>query len=79
MVGAISSSYLKDPTDRSWKDDAEMQASRAFMAKYYPQGDLADAGNVFGYGCAFTVCHVLKACGNDLSRENIMRTLRNIV
>ncbi len=72
-IGAISSYYLKDPTDPSWKDDPEMKEWRAFMMKYYPDGDLADAGNVFGYGCAFTMCHVLKACGDDLSRENIMK------
>jgi len=72
-VGAISSYYLKDPTDPSWKDDAEMIAWRAFMKKYYPDGDLADAGNVFGYGVANTMCWVLNACGNDLSRENIMK------
>ncbi len=72
-IGAISSYYLKDPTDPSWHDDAEMKDWRMFMAKYYPEGDLADAGNVFGYGCAFTLCHVLGACGGDLSRENIMR------
>jgi branched-chain amino acid transport system substrate-binding protein len=72
-VGAISSYYLKDPTDPAWKDDAEMKTWRLFMAKYYPDGDLADAGNVFGYGVAFTLCQVLTACGNDLSRENIMK------
>jgi branched-chain amino acid transport system substrate-binding protein len=72
-IGAISSYYLKDPTDPSWKDDAEMNTWRGFMAEYYPEGDLADAGNVFGYSCAFTLCWVLKACGNDLSRENIMK------
>ncbi len=72
-IGAISSYYLKDPTDPSWKDDPEMNAWRAFMAKWMPDGDVADAGNVFGYGCAFTMCTVLKQCGDDLSRENIMR------
>ncbi len=77
-VGAISSYYLKDPTDPSWRDDPEMRDWRAFMAKYYPEGDLADAGNVFGYGCGFTLCHVLRACGNDLSRENIMRQALNL-
>ncbi len=77
-IGAISSYYLKDPTDPSWQDDAEMKDWRLFMARYYPEGDLADAGNVFGYGCAFTMCYVLQACGNDLSRENIMRQALNL-
>jgi branched-chain amino acid transport system substrate-binding protein len=72
-IGTISSAYLKDPTDPAWADDPDMKAWRAFMAKYYPDGDLDDVGNVFGYGCAFTLCTVLQQCGNDLSRENIMK------
>jgi branched-chain amino acid transport system substrate-binding protein len=72
-LGAISSYYLKDPTDPAWRDDAEMKTWRDFIANYYPEADLADAGNVFGYGVAFTMCHVLRACRNDLSRENIMK------
>ena len=72
-VGIVSSAYLKDPTDPAWSDDPDMATWRAFMAKYYPEGDLKDAGNVYGYGLAKTIEHVLRACGNDLSRENIMR------
>ncbi len=49
-VGIISSAYLKDPTDPAWDADPDMQGWRAFMAKYYPEGDLRDAGNVYGYG-----------------------------
>jgi branched-chain amino acid transport system substrate-binding protein len=72
-VGIVSSAYLKDPTDPAWTNDPDMATWRAFMAKYYPEGDLKDAGNVYGYGLAKTIEHVLRACGNDLSRENIMR------
>jgi branched-chain amino acid transport system substrate-binding protein len=72
-VGIVSSTYLKDPTDPAWNSDPDMVTWREFMAKYYPDGDLKDAGNVYGYGLAKTVEHVLRACGNDLSRENIMR------
>ncbi|MBS0640233.1 MAG: ABC transporter substrate-binding protein [Proteobacteria bacterium] len=72
-VGIISSAYLKDPTDPAWVNDPDMVAWRAFMAKYYPEGDLNDVGNVYGYGLAKTMEHVLRACGNDLSRENIMK------
>jgi hypothetical protein len=53
-----------------------MVAWRAFMKKYHPDGDLADAGNVLGYGVANTICWVLNACGNDLPRENIMNPSR---
>jgi branched-chain amino acid transport system substrate-binding protein len=72
-IGVVSSSYLKDPTDPAWEGDPDMRTWRAFMAKYYPEGDLKDAGNVYGYGLSQTIVHVLRACGDDLSRENIMR------
>ncbi len=72
-IGIVSSGYLKDPTDPRWDNDAGMQEWRAFMAKYYPDGDLKDGGNVAGFGLSLTTAHVLRACGNDLSRENMMR------
>ena len=72
-VGIISSAYLKDPTDPRWDNDAGMKQWRAFMAKYYPDGDLKDGGNVSGYALTHTMLHVLAQCGNDLSRENIMK------
>ncbi len=72
-VGIVSSAYLKDPTDPRWDNDAGMKEWRNFMAKYYPDGDLKDGGNVAGYGLTNTMLHVLKACGNDLSRENMMK------
>jgi branched-chain amino acid transport system substrate-binding protein len=72
-VGIISSAYLKDPTDPTWDNDAGMKEWRAFMAKYYPEGDVKDAGNVSAYGVTHTMLYVLKQCGNDLSRENMMK------
>ena len=72
-VGIISSAYLKDPTDPRWDNDAGMKQWRAFMAKYYPDGDLKDGGNVSGFALTHTMLHVLKQCGNDLSRENMMK------
>jgi branched-chain amino acid transport system substrate-binding protein len=77
-VGIISSAYLKDPTDPRWANDAGMNRWRAFMAKYYPEGDLKDAGNVSGYGLTMTMLQVLKQCGNDLSRENMMQQATNL-
>ena len=71
--GIISAAYLKDPTDIQWKDDPEMKAWNAFMDKYLPDADKSDAGNVYGYAVARTLVQVLKQCGNDLSRENVMR------
>jgi branched-chain amino acid transport system substrate-binding protein len=72
-IGIISAAFAKDPTDPAWADDPDMLAWRGFMAKYMPDGDLKDSGNTYGYGLSQTLVHVLKACGEDLSRENIMR------
>jgi branched-chain amino acid transport system substrate-binding protein len=72
-IGLISTAYLKDPLDSAWKDDKGMKDWYAFMAKYYPDGDLKDGGNVFGYAAAQTLVQVLKQCGDILTRENVMK------
>ncbi|TCZ56626.1 ABC transporter substrate-binding protein [Roseicella aquatilis] len=77
-VGIVTSAYLKDPTDPGWKDDPGMRAWRDFMQRYYPEGDLADAGNVFGYGIAATMAQAIRQCGKDLSRERLMREAANL-
>jgi branched-chain amino acid transport system substrate-binding protein len=77
-IGIISSAYVKDPTDPRWDNDAGMKEWRAFMAKYYPDGDLKDGGNVSGFGLTHTMTTVLRNCGNDLSRENIMKQATNL-
>ena len=77
-VGLISTQYLKDPLDEAWKNDAAMNDWKAFMAKYYPEGDLKDASNVFGYTAAQGLVQVLKQCGDNLTRENVMRQAANL-
>jgi len=72
-VGIITTQYGKDPTDPQWANDKGMQDWRAWMAKYYPSGDLKDAANVYGYAVAMTVVQVLKQCGDNLTRENVMK------
>jgi branched-chain amino acid transport system substrate-binding protein len=72
-IGVISTAFLKDASDPTWKDDPDMQAWSAFMDKYYPDGDKADSNAVFGYASAETLAQVLRQCGDDLSRENILR------
>jgi hypothetical protein len=72
-VGAITTQYIKDPTDPQWKDDPGMKDWRAFMAKYYPDGKTDDAFNVYGYTVAQTMVQVLKQAGSDLSRPNLMK------
>ena len=77
-IGLISTAYLKDPLDSAWKDDKGMKDWYAFMAKYYPDGDLKDGGNVFGYAVAQTLVQVLKQCGDNLTRENVMKQAANL-
>ncbi|NOJ38497.1 ABC transporter substrate-binding protein [Bradyrhizobium australiense] len=72
-VGVISTSYLKDASDTTWKEDPAIKAWLAFMDKYYPDGDKEDGYAIFGYAAAETLVQVLTQCGDDLSRENIMR------
>jgi ABC-type branched-subunit amino acid transport system substrate-binding protein len=74
----ISTAYLKDPTDPAWKNDPGVETWRAFMDKYYPDGDKTNSNNVYGYAVAQTMVHVLKQCGDDLTRENIMKQAANI-
>ncbi len=69
----ISASYVKDATDPQWKDDQGMKNFRAFLAKHYPEGDVEDLSLLFGYNTAQTMAHVLKMCGDNLTRENIMK------
>ena len=74
----ISDFYLKDPTDPQWKDDEGYKDWVAFMDKYYPEGDKSDLGNVVGPAFAQTFVQVLKQCGDDLTRENIMKEAANL-
>jgi branched-chain amino acid transport system substrate-binding protein len=77
-VGIITASYAKDPVDPTWKDDPGMKQWRGFMAKYYPDGDVTDGFNVYGYMLGQALVQVLKQCGNDLSRENVMTQAANL-
>ena len=77
-TGLVTTNYLKDPQDPTWKDDKAMNEWRAFMAKYYPDGNLSDVFNVSGYATAQLLVQVLKQCGDDLTRENVMKQAENI-
>jgi branched-chain amino acid transport system substrate-binding protein len=76
--GLITALYNKDPTDPQWKEDPGMKEWRAFMQKYYPEGNTKDSFNVYGYTVAQTLVHVLKRCGNDLTRTNVMKHAASI-
>jgi ABC-type branched-subunit amino acid transport system substrate-binding protein len=76
--GVISTSFLKDANDPAWRDDPAIKAWSSFMDKYYPDGDKDDINAVFGYAAAETLFRVLSQCGNDLSRENVMRQAESL-
>jgi branched-chain amino acid transport system substrate-binding protein len=76
--GILSANYLKDPKDPQWKDDPAMNEWRAFMTKWYPEGDQDDAATVFAYGVAKGLEQVLRQCKDDLTRENIMKQAANL-
>jgi branched-chain amino acid transport system substrate-binding protein len=76
--GIISSNYLKDTSDPEWKDDAGMKAFDEFLTKYFPEGNRTDSFVMYAYTVAQTLEHVLKACGDNLTRENVMKQAASI-
>jgi ABC-type branched-subunit amino acid transport system substrate-binding protein len=76
--GIISTNYGKDPLDPQWKDDPGMKKYFAFMAKYYPEGDENSNFNSYGYSTAQLLVRVLKQCGDDLTRANVMNQAANL-
>ncbi len=72
-VGLISVAYWKDPTDPRWRDDVGVRDYLAWMARFFPDGDVGEIQNVFGYSAAQLMVHVLRQCGDDLTRETVMR------
>ena len=76
--GIISVAYLMDPLDPQWKDDPGMKAFDEFLARDFPEGNRADSLVVTGFNLAQTLVQVLKQCGNDLTRENVMRQAANL-
>jgi len=79
--GVISVNYGKDPADPSWKDDSGMKRYLDFMAKYYPDGDRNSLFNTYGYSTAQLLIYTLTKCGDDLTRENVMKqatSLKNV-
>ena len=76
--GIVSVAIMKDPNDPQWDGDAGMKEWRAWMDQYYPNGDRSDVANVYGYLVSKTLVQVLRQCGDDLSRANIMRQAANL-
>jgi branched-chain amino acid transport system substrate-binding protein len=81
-VGLITTQYLKDQNDKAWANDPAVVEWTAFMKKYYPDGNLVATENFYGWSVAQTLVQVLKQCGNDLTRANVMKqaaSLKNFV
>ncbi len=74
----ISAVYLKDPADPQWRNDEAIREFRAFMSKYYPAGDQENGTTVFGYGAAKAFVQVLRQCGDNLTRDNIMKQMTSL-
>jgi hypothetical protein len=74
----ISTNYGKDPSDPQWKDDPGIKAYFAFMDKYFPDGDKLNTINTYGYSVAELMTHILRQCGDDLTRENLMKQAANV-
>lgn len=77
-VGVIVGSIVKDPTDSRWNDDAGMKGYRAFFEKYIPGGDIGDTNYLTGYQQGLVLEQILKQCGSDLSRENIIKQAKSL-
>ena len=77
-VGLMTMQYYKDPNDPQWKDDPAMLEWRGFMGRYYREGDPKDASNLYGYITAQLMVQILKQCGNDVTRENVMKQAANL-
>jgi branched-chain amino acid transport system substrate-binding protein len=76
--GVVTATFIKDPTDSRWMNDPGMKEWRAFCAKYLTPTDFIDGNSVSGFTVAAVLVQVLKQCGNDLSRDNIMRQAANL-
>jgi len=76
--GIVTTVYLKDPTDPAWANDSEYKEWLTFMDEWYPEGDKDNPFNAYGYAVAQTMHHVLEKCGDDLTRENLMKQAADI-
>jgi branched-chain amino acid transport system substrate-binding protein len=76
--GLITAYYGKDPTDARWKDSPDLKAWQAFCDKYMSQKEFVDANATYAFSAASTMAQVLKQCGNDLSRDNVMKQAANV-
>lgn len=76
--GLLTALAFKTPTDPRWQNEKDIQEFQAFLKEWYPKGDIADGSNVTGYISAFMTVKVLQMCGDDLTRENLLKQATNL-
>jgi branched-chain amino acid transport system substrate-binding protein len=77
-IGVVTSVYTKDPSDPAWNDDPGMKGYKAFMAKWFPEGNPVDGYNSYGYMVAVVLHKLLEQCNGDFSRKSIMAQANNL-
>jgi len=77
-VGVISTAYSKDPNDTQWENDPAFREWLAFMKKYRPEADLRLGSHVYAYSSARLMVDILRASGDNLTRENVLRQASSI-
>ncbi|HEX7907582.1 MAG TPA: ABC transporter substrate-binding protein [Paraburkholderia sp.] len=77
-VGVIVGTMLMDPTDPQWDNNEGMKNYKSFASKYLPGADIADVSYLFGYTQGMLLEHIIKQCGDDLSRENILKQAKSL-
>jgi len=77
VQGVVTAQYLMDPTDKQWDTNDDMKMWKAWMAKSNPSGNVTDASNVYAYAVSFLMHETLKKCGDNLTRENLMKQAAN--
>ena len=77
-TGLLTALAFKTPTDPRWADSPDVKEFAAFLKEWYPKGDMGDGSNVTGYISAFMTAKILEMCGNDLTRENLLKQATNL-
>lgn len=77
-TGVLTALAFKGPTDPSWDNAPDMKEFKEFIVKWYPRGDIADGSNVTGYISAYMTVKIIEMCGNDLTRENLLKQATNL-
>ena len=76
--GLITALAVKRPDDPRWENEKDVQDYKAFLKQWYPAGNMADSSNIAGYMAAFVTVKILELCGDDLTRENLLKQAINL-